>query len=280
IDPDAGSVEIGLTVVTGYYDQEARELNEDQRVIDYVREVAEQIELADGSRINASQLLDRFLFPPSVQYDLIARLSGGERRRLFLLRVLMASPNLLLLDEPTNDLDITTLITLEDYLDSFPGCLIVVSHDRYFLDRLVDQIFKFEGDGRIARYSGNYSEFLEAQGAQRAEGVQGGQRVRTARQPPEPRPATATPNLQPATCNLHPPPRKLSYKEKRELNELEATIESAEARVSEIEAEISQVATNYVQLQALTAELEALRSQLDRDVERWAELAQYSDSSK
>src|SRR5262249_32500229 len=124
--PAAGRVDMGMTVVTGYYDQEARELNEEQRVIDYVREVEEQIELADGTRINASQLLERFLFPPSVQYDLIARLSGGERRRLYLLRVLMASPNLLLLDEPTNDLDITTLITLGDYLDSFPGCLIVV----------------------------------------------------------------------------------------------------------------------------------------------------------
>jgi len=219
------------------------------------------------------------LFPPSVQYDLIARLSGGERRRLYLLRVLMASPNVLLLDEPTNDLDITTLITLEDYLDSFPGCLIVVSHDRYFLDRLVDQIFKFEGAGRIGRYSGNYSEFLEAHGIENAPPARPDQGMQRAADSTATS-TSATDNLQPATCNRQPPPRKLSFKEKRELEELEARIDSAEGRVSDIEAEISQAASNYVQLQALTAELEALRSQLDRDVDRWAELAQYSDSVK
>src|SRR6185369_10457296 len=139
----------GQTIRIGYYDQENRELNSAERVIDYIREAAERIETADGQVITASQMLERFLFPPSMQYDLIGRLSGGERRRLYLLRVLMSAPNLLLLDEPTNDLDIETLVRLEEYLDSFPGCLIIVSHDRYFLDRTVDTIFRFEGGGRI-----------------------------------------------------------------------------------------------------------------------------------
>jgi len=290
--PDAGHVEPGQTVVIGYYDQEARKLNEEQRVIDYVREAAEQIALADGTTINASQLLERFLFPAAVQYDLIARLSGGERRRLYLLRVLMSAPNVLLLDEPTNDLDITTLITLEDYLDAFPGCLIAVSHDRYFLDRLVDQIFKFEGDegdGRISQYPGNYSEFLETHDAQRALGaqeipsveqVEEAQRVRRAGGTGGANSASGTANLQPATSNLQPSTRKLSYKEKRELEEVEARIESSEVRVSQIEAEIARDASDYVRLQALTSELESLKGRLEHDIERWAQLAQQQESSK
>src|SRR5215471_6565909 len=287
--PDAGHVEPGQTVVIGYYDQEARKLNEEQRVIDYVREAAEQIALADGTTINASQLLERFLFPAAVQYDLIARLSGGERRRLYLLRVLMSAPNVLLLDEPTNDLDITTLITLEDYLDAFPGCLIAVSHDRYFLDRLVDQIFKFEGDGRISQYPGNYSEFLETHDAQKALGaqeiqsveqVEDAQRVRRAGGTGGANSASGTANLQPATSNLQPSTRKLSYKEKRELEEVEARIESSEVRVSQIEAEIARDASDYVRLQALTSELESLKDRLEHDIERWAELAQQQESSK
>jgi len=278
--PDAGRVEPGQTVVIGYYDQEARKLNDEQRVIDYVREAAEQVELADGSTINASQLLERFLFPAAVQYDLIGRLSGGERRRLYLLRVLMSSPNVLLLDEPTNDLDITTLITLEDYLDAFPGCLIVVSHDRYFLDRLVDQIFKFEGDGRIGQYPGNYSEFLETRGVEQAQEVDRKQRVRAASEPASRTTTSSAPNLQPATFDPQPATRKLSYKEKRELDEVESRIASAEARVSQIEAEIARSASDYVRLQALTSELESLKGQLERDVERWAELAEQQNSSK
>ena len=278
--PDAGRVEPGQTVVIGYYDQEARKLNDEQRVIDYVREAAEQVELADGSTINASQLLERFLFPAAVQYDLIGRLSGGERRRLYLLRVLMSSPNVLLLDEPTNDLDITTLITLEDYLDAFPGCLIVVSHDRYFLDRLVDQIFKFEGDGRIGQYPGNYSEFLETRGVEQAQEVDRKQRVRAASEPASRTTTSSAPNLEPATFDPQPATRKLSYKEKRELDEVESRIASAEARVSQIEAEIARSASDYVRLQALTSELESLKGQLERDVERWAELAEQQNSSK
>ncbi|MCA1618688.1 MAG: ATP-binding cassette domain-containing protein, partial [Acidobacteria bacterium] len=169
VAPDAGSLEVGQTVRVGYYDQESRALDEEERVIDYIRAVAERVETADGSFITAGQMLERFLFTGAMQYAPIAKLSGGERRRLYLLRVLMGAPNLLLLDEPTNDLDIQTLITLEDYLDGFPGNLIVVSHDRYFLDRTVEHVFRFEGGGRLREYPGNYSAFLEARRKEESE---------------------------------------------------------------------------------------------------------------
>ena len=162
VTPDGGTVEVGQTIRFGYYDQENRALDEEMRVIDYIREVAERIETADGKFITAGQMLEKFLFTGAMQYTPISKLSGGERRRLYLLRVLMAAPNVLLLDEPTNDLDIQTMVTLEDYLDSFEGCVVAVSHDRYFLDRTVEHIFRFEEGGLVRQYPGNYSAFLEA----------------------------------------------------------------------------------------------------------------------
>jgi ATP-binding cassette subfamily F protein uup len=259
-EPDGGRVEKGETIVTGYYDQENRELNGGQRVIDYIREAAEKIETADGQTITASQMLDKFLFPPSVQYDLISRLSGGERRRLYLLRVLTGAPNLLLLDEPTNDLDIETLVRLEEYLDSFAGSLIVVSHDRYFLDRTVQKIFRFEGDGSIKEYPGNYSAFLEAREREAAETIEA--------------PARATaPALAPKPSAG---PRKLSYKERREFEQLEKRIEVAEARKGEIERQLAAPSSDFVAVQALYLELESLNNQLERDVDRWAELAEFA----
>ncbi|HMS39091.1 MAG TPA: ABC-F family ATP-binding cassette domain-containing protein, partial [Pyrinomonadaceae bacterium] len=161
IKPDSGEIEIGQTVYIGYYDQESRALNEEQRVIDYIKEIAQYVTTADGNQITASQMLEKFLFTPTAQYSFIANLSGGERRRLYLLRILMAQPNVLLLDEPTNDLDIPTLIALEEYLDDFAGALIVVSHDRYFLDRTIDSVFKFEGNGKVREFAGDYSAYLE-----------------------------------------------------------------------------------------------------------------------
>src|SRR5499427_3444241 len=169
IEPDAGEVEAGKTLVIGYYDQENREFDESQRLIDYIKDVAERIRTADGGWITAGQMLDLFLFPPAMQYQPIATLSGGERRRLYLLKILMGAPNLLLLDEITNDLDIATLSALEDYLETFPGCLVVVSHDRYFLDRTIDYIFRFEGAGRIREYPGDYSTFIEIRDRENAE---------------------------------------------------------------------------------------------------------------
>jgi ABC transport system ATP-binding/permease protein len=260
IAPDTGQVEKGQTIVIGYYDQENRELDGEQRVIDYIREIAEKIETTDRQVITASQMLEKFLFPPSMQYDRIARLSGGERRRLYLLGVLMGAPNVLLLDEPTNDLDIQTLIRLEEYLDTFPGCLIIVSHDRYILDRTVETIFRFKGDGKITEYPGNYSAFLEAREQEEAAAVE--------RAAPTPAPATS--------ARSAPTVRRLSYKERREFEELEKRIESAEARKVEVERELAASASDFVALQRLYAELESLNQQLERDVDRWGELAEFA----
>ena len=259
--PDAGRVEVGQTVAIGYYDQESRALKDELRVIDYVREVAEYVKTADGVLITASQMLDRFLFPPAVQYTPVGRLSGGERRRLYLLRILMGAPNVLLLDEPTNDLDIPTLVALEDYLDTFAGALIVVSHDRYFLDRTVDHLFRFEGEGRLREYPGNYSAFLEIRAREDAEAA--------ARQPA--REASPAPKKTAAPAEG---PRKLSYKERRELETLEARIADAEARKTEVEARLAEAGADFEVVAALSTELHALTEQLDRDVERWAELAE------
>ena len=258
VDPDVGRIDKGQTIVIGYYDQDNRELNGAQRVIDYIREVAESIETADGEQITASQMLEKFLFPPSMQYDLISRLSGGEKRRLYLLRVLMSAPNVLLLDEPTNDLDIQTLVRLEEYLDSFPGCLIVVSHDRYFLDRTVESIFRFEGKGRIREYPGNYSAFLEA-------------REREVAATTETSPSVSRPTTSPTPSTG---PRKLSFKERREFEELEKAIERSEARKAEVERQLAASSSDFVLVEALYSELQLLNRQLERDVDRWAELAE------
>ena len=165
IQPDSGAVEIGSTIHIGYFDQHSENLlsalNQEQRVIDYLKEVGAFVQTADGAQISASQMLERFLFPASQQYAPIHKLSGGEKRRLFLLRVLMSAPNVLILDEPTNDLDVQTLAVLEDYLENFNGCAIAVSHDRYFLDRTVDTIFAFEPGGTLRQYPGNYSVYLD-----------------------------------------------------------------------------------------------------------------------
>ena len=260
IEPDVGRIDRGHTIVIGYYDQENRELNGSGRVIDYIREVAERIETADGQMITASQMLEKFLFPPAMQYDLISRLSGGEQRRLYLLRVLMSAPNLLMLDEPTNDLDIQTMVRLEEYLDSFAGCLVVVSHDRYFLDRTVESIFRFEGKGRIKEYPGNYSAFLEARQPDAAESGEAKTSVR------RPVPSTGTSAA----------PRKLSYKERREFEELEKRIERSEARKAELERVLASSSSDFVAVEAAYTELQSLNRELERDIDRWAALAELS----
>jgi ATP-binding cassette subfamily F protein uup len=260
VAPDAGSLEVGQTVRIGYYDQEARALNEEERVIDYIRAVAERVETADGAFITAGQMLEKFLFTGAMQYAPIGKLSGGERRRLYLLRVLMGAPNVLLLDEPTNDLDIPTLITLEDYLDGFPGNLIVVSHDRYFLDRTVEHIFRFEGGGRLHEYPGNYSAFLDARRKEEGDAAPAGASAR-----PAGRRSDATP----------PAKRKLSFKERNELAETEARIRAAERRAAEIEAELSASSSDAHVVHRLYEEREELTGRLARDIDRWAELAEF-----
>ena len=265
--PDAGRIERGPTVSIGYYDQESRALKDDLRLIDYIEEVAENVETADGSIITASQMLDRFLFPPKQQYTPVGLLSGGERRRLYLLRVLMGAPNVLLLDEPTNDLDIPTLVALEEYLDTFPGCLITVSHDRYFLDRTAEHLFRFEEGGHLREIPGNYSAWLEIQAEEQAAAEAAARASdRAAAPPPEEPPA---PDPKPA-----PTSAKLSYKEKRELEETEARIAAAEARQAEIESALAEAPDDYERVASLSDELEELLAQLERDVDRWAELAE------
>jgi ATP-binding cassette subfamily F protein uup len=259
VAPDAGSLEVGQTVRIGYYDQESRALDEEERVIDYIRAVAERIETADGSYITAGQMLEKFLFNGAMQYAPIAKLSGGERRRLYLLRVLMGAPNVLLLDEPTNDLDIQTLIVLEDYLDNFNGNLIVVSHDRYFLDRTVEHIFRFEGEGRLREYPGNYSAFLEARRQEVEDAL----------------PAKAEAATRPAGRErAEPAKRKLTFKERKELEATEARIEAAERRAAEIETELSANSSDAHVVHRLYEEREQLTEQLTRDLERWSELAE------
>jgi ATP-binding cassette subfamily F protein uup len=261
VAPDGGSIDVGQTVRFGYYDQENRALDEAARVIDYVREVAERIETADGSLVTASQMLEKFLFTGAMQYAPVSKLSGGERRRLYLLRVLMSAPNVLLLDEPTNDLDIQTLVTLEDYLDNFNGAVVVVSHDRYFLDRTVEHIFRFEGEGRVREYPGNYSAFLEARQREEKESV-------AAQAEAAPR---ARKGERAADASMK---RKLTFKEEKELKELESRIEAAERRQREIETDLTNNASDAHLVHQLYEERETLAAQLARDLERWATLAE------
>lgn len=262
VKPDRGSVAVGETVRFGYYDQENRALPADERVIDYIRAVAERIETAEGTFITAGQMLEKFLFTGAMQYAPIGLLSGGEQRRLYLLRVLMAAPNVLLLDEPTNDLDIPTLITLEEYLDNFSGCVIAVSHDRYFLDRTVDHIFRFEAEGRLQQYPGNYTSFVE--GRQKHEKAAAPVKQKpTVRQPADPTRRKNDPLVK----------RKLSFKEQKELEALEAEIHEGERRQAEIESELTNNSSDARLVHQLYQERELLVLKLAGDLDRWAELA-------
>jgi len=264
VTPDSGEIETGSTVHIGYYDQESRALNDDERVIDYIRNVAEYVTTNDGIEITAGKMLERFLFSPAAQYAVIGNLSGGERRRLYLLRILMSSPNVLLLDEPTNDLDIPTLIALEEYLDDFAGALIVVSHDRYFLDRTVENVFRFESGGNVREYPGDYSAYLEVKEREEAS-------FKIAE--------TSVVKPKPAVTSVtdKPKPKKLSFKETRELEALELSIASAEARLPEIEKEMIMSASDAGLVHELFTEQQKLNEQLETDMTRWAELAERAE---
>ncbi len=265
IKPDAGNLEIGQTVNIGYYDQESRKLNEEQRVIDYIKEVAEYVTTAEGNQITASQMLEKFLFPPSAQYSFIGNLSGGERRRLYLLRILMGEPNVLLLDEPTNDLDIPTLIALEEYLDDFPGALIAVSHDRYFLDRTIDSVFKFETGGKIRGFAGDYSAYLDF--TKREESEKSETRASARVQNAENDPADVKTEA----------PKKFSFKERREFEMLETSIAETETRLLQIEKELTEFATDAYKLNELFTEQQKLNEKLETDTTRWLELSERAE---
>jgi ATP-binding cassette subfamily F protein uup len=206
-------------------------------------------------------MLEKFLFPPAAQYAVIANLSGGERRRLYLLKILMDAPNVLLLDEPTNDFDIPTLIALEEYLDDFAGALVVVSHDRYFLDRTIDSVFRFAGDGKIREYAGDYSSYLEYTERENADKREAETR------------ASASARNSPAIEKQKSESRKLTFKEKRELETLEANIAAAEKRQAEIEKELNLFAADAFKVNALFTEQQQLAEKLEKDLERWTELA-------
>lgn len=279
--PDGGSIERGSTIHMGYFDQHSESLiaNENQRVIDYLKGVAELITIADGSVITASQMLERFLFPPNQQYAPIHKLSGGEKRRLFLLQVLMAAPNVLILDEPTNDLDIQTLGVLEDYLEDFNGCVIVVSHDRYFLDRTIDTLFAFTPTGTLRQYPGNYSLYLEAQQKQSAEPPSPNSPT-PPKAPPQKTPAAPPP---PAGSPPSRPPKptssKLSYKERREYETLETQVPALEAQKAALEQRLYDPnPPDFQVLQQLTQELAALTESIDQATLRWLELADRAES--
>lgn len=266
VQPDSGEIEMGSTVHVGYYDQESRALNDDQRVLDYIRDVAEYVTTTDGVQITAGKMLERFLFSPAAQYSIIGNLSGGERRRLYLLRILMGSPNVLLLDEPTNDLDIPTLIALEEYLDEFAGALIVVSHDRYFLDRTIDNVFRFEPGGEVREYAGDYTAYLEYR--ERTETEQ--KNIETPK--PTPKPRAAAPAAKPKS-------KKLSFKELREFEAIESQIEAAEKRLPEIDRELAAAASDAGRVNELFKEQQSLNAQTETDLSRWAELAERMESA-
>lgn len=257
---DRGQVEVGQTVKIGYFSQESTEMNQDLRIIEYIKEEAHFLPTADGGTISAAQLLERFLFPPSQQWTPIAKLSGGEKRRLFLLRVLMSAPNVLLLDEPTNDLDVQTLSILEDYLVDFPGAVIVVSHDRYFLDRLVDKIFAFEGQGKINQYPGNYSDYQEKVSAQETEKNDNSKSALTKKTTVQDKPKER--------------PRKLSFKEQREYEQIEEVIAGVEQELAQVEAAINTAGSDFELLQELTNRQQELATKLDELLDRWTYLTE------
>ncbi len=253
LPPDSGRVDFGGTVRIGYFTQEGRELDPDQRPYDYIHEIASELRTREG-RVSATQMMERFLFPSDLQFSTIGRLSGGERRRLYLLGILMSAPNILLLDEPTNDLDVETLTILEDYLTEFPGAVVAVSHDRYFLDKTAASILEVRGDGEVRRTMGGYSDFellREMDAAPRRESRPAAPRERRSDRPQK---------------------LKFTFREQREFDSIDADIAALEEKIAACESDIESSASDYVRLQALLAEKGALEKQLEEKTERWVYL--------
>lgn len=263
---DSGRVALGDTIVFGYYSQGGMVINNDKRIIEIIQDIAEHIPLANGSSLSASQLLTRFNFPPNVQYSYAHTLSGGEKRRLFLLTVLMKNPNFLILDEPTNDLDIITLQTLEEFLEEFKGCVLIVSHDRYFIDRLVDHTFVLEGDGCIKDFPGNYTEYRIWKSEQKDEPKELPKNV-----------ITAITNEKKITTTSSEPtsnaaPKKLSFKQQQQLAELEKEIPLLENKKADLEKQLASGITDYIQIQKLGEELKKVSEELDEKSMQWLEM--------
>ena len=252
LEPDSGAVDFGGTVRIGYFTQEGRELDLSQRPRDYIYEIASEVRTTQG-RFSATQMMERFLFTTELQYSTIGRLSGGERRRLYLLGILMSAPNILLLDEPTNDLDIETLTILEDYLESFPGAVIAVSHDRYFLDKVAESIFEVNPGGIVQRYEGNHGDYLRQR--------------RTADKP-----VAAGKKATASKPQNRPTKLKFSFREQREYATIDEDIAALEAQIADCDAQIAENASDYLMLQSLTGQKQALESALEEKTERWVYL--------
>ena len=300
VQPDSGTIQIGQTVKIGYFSQENEAMDENLKVIDYIRNVAEYVQTKDGS-ISASQMLERFLFPGSVQYTTISRLSGGEKRRLYLLRILMDAPNVLLLDEPTNDLDIRTLTILEDYLDNFQGIVITVSHDRYFLDRMVRRIFAFEGDGNVVQYEGGFTDYQAAylmkhpelsggNGAGRGSaggnrsgagnssaGNAGGSAQGAAGETGVDEASGTAAKKSSQDGRAHQKKLKFSFKEQREWDTIEDEIAGLEADLEALDGQIAESATNYGRLNQLMTEKAEKEALLEEKMDRWMYLQELAE---
>ena len=278
--PTSGTVKIGQTVKIGYFTQKAVEMDERLRAIEYIEEAAHTITLADGTTISASQLMERFLFPGSLQWTPIARLSGGEKRRLYLLRILMESPNVLLLDEPTNDLDLETMAVLESFIDDFNGAILIVSHDRFFVDRLADKSFVYEPGGELRMYPGGYSYYKEKEAEEQAEAAAAEAQKPAARKPAAAeRTAEAAPAANGA-AGQSARPKKLTFKEQKEYAEIEDIIASKEGELKATELLMQQNASDYGKLADLTKDQQRLQAELDHLMERWAYLEEVAESSK
>lgn len=267
IVPDGGTIDVGETVRFGYYSQEGIQFDNQKKVIDAVRDIAEEISLGDGKKLSASQFLQHFLFTPETQYNYIYKLSGGEKRRLYLCTVLMNNPNFLVLDEPTNDLDIVTLNLLEDYLAHFKGCVIVVSHDRYFVDKVVDHVWAFEGEGKIRDFPGNYSDYRRW----KAERESGAKRIAAAKSAEKP----AAKPARPAHADAPTQRRRLTFKEKKEYDELDEAIPRLEAEKAAIENALSSGTLSATELQEKSLALSRLIEELDEKSMRWLELGEW-----
>lgn len=264
---DSGKIQTGETVIFGYYAQQGIQFDEDKRVIEIIKDIADVFPLADGSKLSASQMLQRFLFAPNTHYNYVSLLSGGEKRRLFLLTVLMKNPNFLILDEPTNDLDILTLSVLEDFLQDFPGCVVIVSHDRYFMDKLVDHLFVFEGEGRIRDFPGNYSQWREKRLIEERD-----QRQASKVEPQKHIPVETYIEKNPVT----EPRRKLSFKEKFEWEQLDQQIPLLEKEKAAITAEMANL-FDHEKLSVLSERFAVLSVELDEKTLRWLELSELMD---
>lgn len=268
LSPDSGSVEIGDTVKLGYFSQENEYMDKSRRVIEYVCDIAQNVKTEDGY-ISASQMLERFLFPPHMHSIPVSRLSGGEQRRLYLLGILMGAPNVLLLDEPTNDLDIDTLCILEDYLDTFAGAVIAVSHDRHFIDRMAVRTFVYEGDGHIAHYPGGYSDWAERRDAQQAAAAAAAseKRKKSADARKEKDPAGSA-----GTADFAKKKLKFTYNEQREFDTIDDDIASLEDALAQVDSQINGAGSDYCKLQELTSRREEVSAALDEKMERWVYL--------